>query len=140
MTGNPESTHRLHLQRTAHEVPRYIDANRTCNVATDCDSPATEEAAAVAAGVQTEHAGVRRLSRVYHCRMLEKADRDIVRARERIREQMDRTARLERDGHDAAQSGDLLPVFSDALHAMLERRQVIVEQIDPLKARDRVAS
>lgn len=69
--------------------------------------------------------------------MLDKADRDIAAANQRIQDQVRRVVELARDGHDTVQAETLVTVFKETLQAMVEHRQLILEQIERLNQRDR---
>lgn len=76
------------------------------------------------------------LTLAYERRMLAQADRDIAAAQARIDAQADRLATLARDGHETGPGRKLLAVFKATLQAMVEHRQMIVEQIERLSQRD----
>ncbi|KAK45444.1 hypothetical protein BG58_17910 [Caballeronia jiangsuensis] len=78
----------------------------------------------------------RPLTLAYERRMLAQADRDIAAAQARIDAQADRLATLARDGHEIGSGRRLLDVFKATLQAMVEHRQMIVEQIERLSQRE----
>lgn len=78
----------------------------------------------------------RPLTLAYERRMLAQADRDIAAAQARIDAQPDRLATLARDGHEIGSGRRLLDVFKATLQAMVEHRQMIVEQIERLSQRE----
>jgi hypothetical protein len=149
---DPTCTLWIYAQPDGLWAGHYVDRYGALDIVCDGASPEAVEAAVVE-GLGVQPASIRieppspgeppalsegkPLSQAYERLMLAKADRHIAAARERIHCQEHRVATLERDGHDTAQGRELLEAFKATLQAMVEHRQVILEQIERLEQRDR---